>query len=176
MEGRLEGYLSRGSRLGVQNAGKLDGVTVPLTELARDPGQLAFGLGIGNASNSALGEQFTGAHYRRFEPFIQSTASTLILEIGVLGSLLVLFVYFLILRDAQILARRDSGLIGAFGVGWMGVVVVMAISTFYAETIGSGALGFLFWYGSGVIAAQRMRRVQHVTRPVLHRAPSVENG
>lgn len=167
MEGRVERYLMRGAEVGEQEAGKLDGIVVPLTELSREPAWLVFGLGVGNASDSALGEQFTGEYFRRFEPFLQSTASVVMLELGVLGLALVLMLYFMIFRDARVVARRDPGLTGAFAVGWSGAVAVMALATFYTEMMASSALSFLFWYFSGVVMARRMRLAEPAARPVL---------
>ena len=169
MEGRVERYLMRGAQVGDTKAGKLDGVVVPVTELAREPAQLAFGLGIGNASDSALGRQFTGEYFDRFEPFLQSTASALILETGLLGLGLVLMLYLMIFRDARAVAHHDPGLSGALAVGWSGVVAVIGVATFYTEMMASSAISFLFWYFSGVVVARRMRLTERAAGPV--RAP-----
>lgn len=165
MHGRLEGYLSKqDAAVGSSQAGKVDAIVIPLKELARDPPELAFGLGTGNASDSALGLQFTGRYFHRFEPFRQSTGSIVILETGVLGIALVYVLYLMIFRDARYLAERDKSLQGALAAGWTGAMAVMAISTFYTNTIVSPALSFLFWYFSGVIAANRVRFMRQLAQ------------
>lgn len=161
MHGRVEGYLSkRDAGIGSQQAGRVDAIVIPVKELARDPPELAFGLGTGNASDSALGLQFTGQYFRRFEPFRQSTAAILILETGLFGLALVYVLYWLIFRDTRYVAERDKSLQGAIAVGWTGVSAVIVIATFYTNTIASPAISMLFWYFSGMLAAQRVR-VEH---------------
>lgn len=165
MKGRLEGYMEkRNAGIGSEEAGRVDAITVPVKTLARDPGQFVFGLGIGNASDSALGPQFTGEYFRRFEPFRQSTASVLILETGVLGLALVMLLYLMIFRDARFVARHDSGLGGAMAAGWTGAVAVIVVATFYVEMMAYGSTSFLFWYFSGLLAAHRMRLAAPATQ------------
>lgn len=158
-EGKVERYLEKGTEVGSQKeAGRLDALVVPLRELARDPAQLAFGLGIGNASDSALGEQFTGQHFRRFQPFLLSGVTVLMLETGVLGLSFALLLYWLVFRDAIAVAGRDArGLAGALAAGWAGVVAVMTVAMPYKIVFNSNALTFLFFYFSGVVAARRMQ-------------------
>jgi hypothetical protein len=157
MEGRLEGYLDKNAGMGATKVGRVDALVVPIEQLARDPTAFAFGYGIGNASDSALGREFTGDYYRRYESFILSSATMLMLEIGMFGLGCVLVLFLFILRDARIVARQDDGLIGALAAGWIGVTVTMGASLFYSTIIAHGTFSFLFWYFSGVIAAQRMR-------------------
>jgi hypothetical protein len=76
-----------------------------------DPVSLVFGLGIGNASRSSLGEQFTGRYAVRFEPFVITSAAAFLLEIVLLGTGLVLL-YWMIFRDALAVARLDNGIRG----------------------------------------------------------------
>jgi hypothetical protein len=159
MRGRLETYLDKGADMGAPKAGRVDALVVPLTQLARDPGTLAFGYGVGNASDSALGSQFTGRYFHRFEPFLMSAASTYILEIGLLGFGIILLFCWLVFRDTRYLIRRDEGLIEAFAVGWTGVIATMMLGLFYNDALLHGSLTFLFWYFSGVIAAEKMRLV-----------------
>jgi hypothetical protein len=175
MPGRVEGYLEkRGAAIGaVKQVGRVDAVTVPLKEFSSDPPKLAFGLGIGNASDSSLGKQFTGEYFRRYEPFGQSTAAILILETGVLGLALVLLLHLMIFRDAKAVAARDQGLYGAFAAGWTGVMAVMMISLFYKNMTPSGSVAFTFWYFAGVVAARRMR-LRDVARAAAPRRAGIE--
>lgn len=132
-----------------------DALKVPLGYLSRDPVHLIFGLGMGNASHSNLGENFTGNYYGLFQSFVILSVSVFLLEIGVLGTLLVFLLYWLIFRDAIAVARQDSGLIGGIAIGWIGVVVVITLSTFYSAIHLFPSLSYMFWYFSGIVAARR---------------------
>ena len=100
---------------------------------------------------------FTGKYFQKFAPFLKSSASVFILEIGLLGLALALLIDYLIYRDSRIVAEADGGVIGTLAVGWAGVTAVMVMATFYAPIAVSEALSYLFWYFSGVVAAQRVR-------------------
>lgn len=158
MEGRVEGYLIKDEQLGTtEQGGRLDGMIAGFELLSRDPAHLFFGLGVGNASPSSLGPQFTGHYAALFEVFRPNTLSTVLVELGVLGVALVLVLHWLIFLDALAVARSDRGIFGALAAGWVGVSVVMAIGLIYHATMTNLALTFLFWYFSGVVAAQRQR-------------------
>jgi hypothetical protein len=159
MEGRVEGYLEKkNADVGMtKEAGRVDAVMIPLREIAKDPAHLVFGLGIGNASNSALGLQFTGYYFRLFEPFMISSVSRFLMEIGLLGFALTLVFFLMIFNDARVVATVDKGLLGAMALGWTGVVATMALANFYKDPVAYGSMSLLFWYFSGLIAAQRVR-------------------
>jgi len=159
MEGRLDRYLDRGSKIGEydQSAGKVGGLKVALSEISRDPVNSVFGLGIGNVSDSALGHQFTGRYYDVYRVFLASSAIYIIFEFGLAGFALILLLYWLLFKDSVSLAQTDQGIMGALAIGWSGVVVVMAIALLSSNIIDSRALSLLFWYFSGIVAAHRMR-------------------
>ena len=137
--------------------GRLDAVTVPFLLLAKDPAQLLFGVGIGNATHSSLGPAFTGRYNYLLEPFLITTLSVVVSELGVLGLCLLLGVYWLIYSDCRAVADSESKVMSGIALGWAGVTAVMVLSLPYKNLIPSAALSFLFWYLSGVIAAERMR-------------------
>ncbi len=155
----LENYLSkRDAEVGTtEQVGRVDSIVVPLRLLSRDPAQLVFGVGLGNASHSSLGHQFTGKYNYLWEPFLLTTVSVVESELGLLGLFLLVAVYWLIYSDCRALARSDSPLMGALALGWAGATAVMALSLPYKNLIPSAAMSFLFWYFSGLIAAARMR-------------------
>jgi hypothetical protein len=86
------------------------------------------------------------------------------LETGLFGLVLVYVLYWLIFRDARYVVERDKSLQGAIAVGWTGVSAVIVIATFYTNTIASPAISMLFWYFSGMMAAQRVRIEHHRAR------------
>ncbi len=175
-QGRIETYLDKEARLGAlhqQDVGRIDALVVPLRTLAKDPSHLMFGLGAGNASNSALGPQFVGRYYEQFKFFMQSTVSRVLLEMGLLGVVLVLSLYWMVFNDSRKVAAVDSGMKGTIAIAWAGFTAVMALSAFYKDLILSEAVSCIFWYYSGIIAAQRMRLASraaehsHVPLPAL---------
>src|SRR5262249_16510322 len=131
-----------------------DAVRVPLQYLSKDPVKLAFGLGLGNASHSNLGEQFTGRYYDLFQAFAYISFSIFLLEIGVMGTFIVFLLYAMIFFDAIFVARRDSDkLTGPLAVGYIGVVAVFGAATFYAAIHAYAILSYLYWYTAGMVAA-----------------------
>jgi hypothetical protein len=172
-EGEMQKYMeSKSHKVGVGSTAPVrrgDAIKIPLDYLARDPVHLAFGLGLGNASRSNLGENFTGNYYGLFQSFVILSFTVFILEIGLLGTALVFLLYWLIFRDSIAVARLDPGFRGSIAVGWIGVTGVMTLATFYTATHLFASLSYLFWYFSGIIAA---RRVQLALQPSSANTPS----
>jgi hypothetical protein len=159
-ENAFDQYMTKDASVGattVRQTGRVDALKIPLREMARDPTHMVFGLGIGNASESSLGEQFNGEYFDKFAPFVRSAASRFILEIGLLGLACVFLLDYLIYRDARVVADTDEGIIGMLAVGWTGVTMVIILATPYSVLDTSEAISYLFWYFSGVIAAHRAR-------------------
>jgi hypothetical protein len=145
-----------GAGLGTQHAVRRgDAIRVPMQYLAKDPVRLAFGLGIGNASHSNLGQQFQGTYYDLFQFFAVLSFSTFLLELGLFGTGLVFVLYAFMFFDAIAVAKADSGLIGGVAIGWIGIVAVIAAATFYTAIHMFTMLSFLFWYFGGLVAARR---------------------
>ncbi|HVW69747.1 MAG TPA: hypothetical protein VHB68_12285 [Steroidobacteraceae bacterium] len=156
---KVETYMENGAGVGSRKeAGRVDAIEVPLERLSRDPVKLVFGLGIGNASNSNLGPQFTGEYYGLYGRYtIESSTAAFLLEMGVGGVLLVLVFMALIFGDSLAVAREGTGLTSALAVGWAGITLVTAISLFYLTLHTTESLSYLFFYFSGLVAAARMR-------------------
>jgi hypothetical protein len=149
-------YLDNHADPGSKHVARLDGLKVPMAFLVKEPSHFAFGLGIGNASHSQLGEQFTGQYYLQFSRFLLSSMSAFLLELGVFGTGLVFVLYWLIFKDSLAVARIDPGLMGAIAAAWAGVTAMMVVSMPYNISYTSPSLSFLFWYLSGLVAARRM--------------------
>ena len=154
-------------------AGRLDSVLIPLRDLASDPAKLAFGYGVGNASNSSLGTQFVGEQYPKFSIFMIHAFARITLELGIVGLALVLILMWLVFVDALKVARRDDGIFGVVAAGMVGAVVIVAVSIVYKDLIGQLSMSFLFWYLAGLVAAQRMRIAAVAHRPTNTRASPV---
>lgn len=146
--------------------GRMDALTIPVQFLSKDIVQMAFGVGIGNASVSALGSKFTGEYGKLFDYVAISDLSLFLLEVGFIGVGCVFILFWLVFGDAVAVARRDQSISGAIAVGWAGVVVLMAVSTIYTLGHNFASLSFLYWYFAGLMAS---RHVQLLT-------PNLANG
>lgn len=157
-EKQLETYLEgkRPVAIGERRAASRgDSIKVPLQYLSRDPVHFAFGLGLGNATHSSIGKDYTGSYYDLLGHFAITSFSVFLLEIGVLGTVFVFLLYAMIALDALAVAKMDAGQTGAVAAGWIGVVAIMAASTFYVPIHVYAGVSYLFWYFSGVVAARR---------------------
>jgi hypothetical protein len=166
----IEKYIFSGAEVGTQGeVGRADAVIIPTMETLQDPVRAAFGVGIGNASESALGAGFTGRFGDVYKSFLMLSYSRFILELGLVGVLLILAVYAMVFGDARRLAATDRSLFGMLAAGWTGFTIVMVLGSLYTKVEVFSSLNFLYWYFSGVIVAARMRapeRVAAALRPV----------
>ncbi|HWM65651.1 MAG TPA: hypothetical protein VNO35_03635 [Steroidobacteraceae bacterium] len=145
-----------GAGVGTQHAVRRnDAIRVPIQYLSKDPVKLAFGLGIGNASHSNLGQNFEGEYYQLFQFFSVLSISTFMLELGLFGTAVVIILYALLFFDAIAVAREDTGLRGSLAIGWIGIVPVIAAAMFYTSIHLFTILSFYFWYFGGMVAARR---------------------
>jgi hypothetical protein len=158
-EGRLEGYVGTGdAEIGETDAvGRVDSIVGSLRFVAKEPVRAAFGLGVGNAMDSALGQQFTGAYHKLLEPFLETSFALMVIELGLFGLGLALLAMFLVYQDARVVASRGSGLVSALALGWTGVTAVYVAGFVYKDLIPHESLACLFWFFGGVIAAERMK-------------------
>jgi hypothetical protein len=153
-----ERYLSTGKGIGVtEQVGRADSVVVPLREMAKDPVTLFFGYGIGNATHSSLGEQFTGYYFPIFAPFLITGFARLALELGLVGIFLTLVVYLMIYRDALTVARHGTGFKRVLAAGFAGITAILCITIPYIDNLSQTSLSYLFWFYAGVVAAERVR-------------------
>ena len=143
---------------------------VSTSYLAHDPVRLAFGLGLGNVSKSSLGENFSGAYYPLFYNIAIMSFLVFLLEMGVLGVCLVFVLYWLLYRDSLYVGREDPGITGAIAAGWVGTVVIITAGTFYAPMHAYPSISFVFWYFSGLVAAQRYQLAHAAHKPAIRPA------
>lgn len=138
--------------------GRVDAIMAPLQEFSSDPVHLMFGVGIYNASYSGLGSNYTGEYYPLLGRYtIETSGAAFLIETGILGLAMTLLLEWLVFRDAIFVARHDTSIFGALALGWLGVMVVIVIATFYKSLHYFESLSYLFWYFAGVIAARRTR-------------------
>ena len=175
----VEHYVDRDAGVGSRiEVGRVDSLVVPMQHFAADPVHLMLGVGVGNSSYSSLGANYVGAYFSLLGRYTDCTAaSQFLVEIGLVGTALVLLLYWLIFRDSIAVASQDDSLIGAIALGWTGVTAVIVVATFYKNIVGFESLSYLFWYVSGLIAARRTRLELSTaaarTRPVLSLSPGV---
>jgi hypothetical protein len=112
----LNRYLETGAEIGAtREAGRLDSARVAVKETLQDPVRTAFGLGMGNATQSALGQQFSGKYAERYELFTKFSFANLVLELGLLSFSVLMIVYWFIAAERMRLAAvmtvtgRDRG-------------------------------------------------------------------
>lgn len=132
---------------------RIDEIVLPLRALSNDPTRLLLGVGIGNASKSKK-NLFAGQYsFLEQHQIFGHALSRFLWETGILGTFLYLICFGFFYWDARHLART-AGLSGALALGWAGVVMVVIVSLLYKNIFVSDALGALFWYFSGYIAAK----------------------
>lgn len=150
-------YKSEGYTEG--KARRFDTIVQPFHESSDKPLRLLVGVGIGNAS-----ESFISVSTGKYFPIVKQISSTghktslgeIIWELGILGVILyLLFIYYLY-YDAKDLCKIDS-ISGILALGWIAISIMMIICLPYKSLIHSNVIGFLFWYLSGYIAAERYR-------------------
>lgn len=171
-EKQLDRYLSSG-KVGVgttKDARRGDAIAVPLQFLAKDPSQLAFGLGIGSVSPSNFGKNFEGAYFLLFKRFLITSVTFFILEFGVLGVIMVGVLTGLIFFDAIWVSRHDRSMIGAVAAGWTGVVALAALGLIYTIFHEFTSVTYLYWYFSGVVCARRVAMMRGEEEVAVHDA------
>ena len=162
----------------------MDSIEVPFRELAKDPVTLAFGYGLGNATDSALGAGFSGKYFKLYKPFLITGFARILLELGVVGLFLTLLVHWMIFRDCLVVARHGVGIKRPLAAGWAGITAIMAVTIPYIDNLVMTSLMFLFWFFSGMIAAERMRlatvaledRERHINRGKAFSRPALQNN
>ena len=123
------------------------------------------GVGIGNASRS-FSDQLKGEYFFTIDEYNSNvtTISNMFWEIGILGVgfsyVLLLMVFF----DAFKL-RFSKDRIGAIALGWLGVIVIIAISMGYTNLLAHNVMGYLMWFFLGLIISNasnnQYNRYQH---------------
>jgi len=137
--------------------GRIDAIIYAITENSDDFFRLIWGVGIGNAAAS-FSKFLAGDYLEEYTRLggKQNGLSHMLWEIGIIGVILVFFLFYLIFFDAKVI-RNTVGTSGALALGWIGVLVVLAMSLFYQNIITKNVISYLFCYISGYVAAKRCR-------------------
>jgi hypothetical protein len=152
--------------------GRFDSIEIALDHTARDPLKLAFGYGAGNVSESFLPE-FAGRYWDYYVRFGvgQTQVTQFLWEIGIVGLIAYLFLYYLVTRDALTLARsKDSA--AAIGQLWVIAMIVMTFGLLYKSLLAMNDFGYLFWYFSGLVASRAAIVRETAARRAPLRAPA----
>ena len=152
--------------------GRFDSIEIALEHTSQDPLKLAFGYGAGNVSESFLPE-FAGRYsdyYLRLGVG-QTQVTQFLWEIGVVGLLAYLFLFYLVTRDSLTLAR-SSDPAAPLGQLWTVAMIIMTFGLLYKSVFSMNDFGYLFWYFSGVVASRAVVVRQSARKRVAQAPPS----
>jgi hypothetical protein len=152
--------------------GRFDSIEIALEYTAQDPLKLAFGYGAGNVSESFLPE-FAGRYANYFVRLGvgQTQVTTFLWEIGVVGLLAHLFLFYIVTRDAITLARSQDAA-AHIGQLWTVAMLIATFGLVYKSVFSMNDFGYLFWYFSGVVASRAAVVRQDARSRVAHAPPS----
>ena len=135
--------------------GRIDSMILPV-QILRKKGlvNVLCGVGMGNASDSFT-SVFQGEFFSTVEDYNSdiTTVGNLLWEIGIVG---VIFSYVLLLMvffDALKL-RHSNDRVGAIALGWLGVIIVIAITKGYTNILAHNVMGYVMWFFIGYIISQ----------------------
>jgi hypothetical protein len=151
--------------------GRFDSIEIALDYTSQDPLRFAFGYGAGNVSESFLPE-FAGKYsdyYVRFGVG-QTQVTQFLWELGVVGLLAYLFVFYLVTRDSLTLAR-SSDPAAPLGQLWTVAMIVMTFGLIYKSVFSMNDFGYLFWYFSGLVASRAVGVRQRARKGIPHAPP-----
>jgi len=152
--------------------GRFDSIEIALEHTSQDPLTLAFGYGAGNVSESFL-PAFAGRYSDYFLRLGvgQTQVTTFLWELGVVGLLAYLFVFYLLARDSLTLAR-SSDPAAHLGQLWAVAMIIVTFGLLYKSVFSMNDFGYLFWYFSGVVASRAVVVRQSARSRVAHAPPS----
>jgi hypothetical protein len=148
--------------------GRFDSIEFAVEHTTRDPITFAFGLGAANVAESFL-PQFAGKYWSYYMRYGvgQTQITTFLWEIGIVGLLTYLALFWFLWSDAVVLARSDD-FAAQFGQMWTVAMIVMGFGLLYKSVFSMNDVGYLFWYFSGV-AVSRAAAVRQKQRAAVRR-------
>ncbi|MBK8970411.1 MAG: hypothetical protein IPM37_03150 [Hahellaceae bacterium] len=163
LEGRFLDYLYRDvdynestGKVDDLHIGKMDSIALAFKVLSKDPMELLIGKGMGNVSKSF--NRLLEGEYEKYAGLgtDYTMFGFLLWEIGLVGIAIVVTGCFMVAKDAYSLSRSPD-FFGIFASGWVAIVFIYITSLFYKNIIAHNAIGFMFWYFSGVIVYQSFK-------------------
>jgi hypothetical protein len=167
-------YTGRSSAVEEGYVGRADSIVLAVQRLSREPMALAFGLGIGNVSQSPI-RSFSG-EFTRYDTLYgagMTQISHLLWEVGVFGTAIYALLFFVFLRDALWLTRRKD-FFGLLGHAWTTTIGLLFIGLFYLPLFVIDEIAAPLWFFAGIVAATRARTVAaNEKRDAVQTAPQV---
>lgn len=151
----FERYLYSGAAdEGANYIGRLDSIEFAMQHLSSDSLRMAFGLGAANTSLSFLSE-FDGqyAHYYDRYGVGMTQVTQFLWEIGIVGVLAYLFLYYCVYTDARMVARSNDPF-APIAQAWVTIVAILTFGLIYKGIFQFNEIGYLFWYFSGIVASR----------------------
>ena len=116
-----------------------------------NPKNFLFGVGAGNASDSffaaAVGEYFYSYKVLKIDRIF---IGNMLWEYGILGTLLYFGICITFFFKCLSL-KQFSGIPGVLSIGFLGLSLVLLISTIYLNTMRVNLYGYLYWFLAGYI-------------------------
>ena len=159
--GKATDYLYKGAQAETvtgekeTEVGRIDSIVLAYKENSKDLFRLIWGVGIGNAAIS-FSRKFQGQYTEEYLRLggKKTGISHFAWEIGWLGILHLIWFFVLAFLDANRVKDKND-ISGAIAMGWLGVLVVMAISLPYQNILTKDSIMYPFCFISGYIAAKR---------------------
>ena len=133
-----------------------DAIVIACKELSKDSITFAFGLGMGNVTDSYF-SSLSGKHTEKLHYAAgRLTVTHLFWELGLLGVIVYVTFFFFLFRDALLLRKSDD-IFGSFALGWCAVIVIIGLCLGYTNILHMNVINLMFWYFSGLVAAKTCR-------------------
>lgn len=138
----------------MKEIGRIDTMILPIKILSKKGVIVLYGTGLGNASDT-FSDLLVGEYFWAIDEYGAdwTTVSHLLWEIGIIGVLFALTLFFMIFRDAMKL-RHNQENSGSISLGWLGVISVIMISMPYTNFLGHNVMGYLIWFFNGYIISK----------------------
>ena len=134
--------------------GRLDKLFFAWDQISGSFATIMIGLGIGNV-NETSSVIFEG-EFSAYGGLVGTGLNQFLWETGILGTLLAFVVPLMSFRDAKKVAK-GQGFSAAMAVGWCAICPILFLSMMYIRPPDAQAISFLFWFFTGVIAANAYR-------------------
>lgn len=136
---------------------RIDALIFAYRSISQNWPTLLFGAGAGNIIPTFKTNQSALKTFADRSGANKTTLTNLLWELGLLASLIYLFIISLLFRDSYKLGRHNT-VTSTFSLGWSIVVILFILAVPYTNTFSLHALSFIFWYFSGLIVSVYYRQ------------------